>query len=435
MKRLFLSIGLLALFIFSAHAQNSNDQNQIIVIQKETSEDGSVTVKKKRFDKGEDPETYIEELKLNDNGEDKKLEFTVITDGSNPDDAETILFIRNGGKEEVVIKSNGNFDDDDFDFDFDFDFDDDNVNYEYNHKHKSNKALVGIYPEKVNEGVLITSLVYGGGARAAGMKAGDIMTSIDGKSLSNGTSLRQIMSDYQPGDVIAVDFLRGDQTMTTNVTLTERGKTETKNPCKVFIGVSLGSSHGEGIRISGIIDGWPAEEMALESGDRILAMDGVRVEDFDDLLVERNKHEAGDEFALTILRDGNSFEVDGQFKECPEDNGQVEPQIKTEPSPEPEQEPEIEFADNFSLELGGFNAYPNPTAGMLNIRFRGEPVPTVVTVADVTGQQLFQQSINDFDGYFAQEVNLSNGTPGVITVTVRQGDKVQTKQVILLSRA
>ena len=442
MKRLFLFFGLLTAFMLvmasGLQAQENSGQNQIIVIQKATNDDGSVTIKKKRFEPGDSPDKYFQELKLEDGGS-KKIELTVITDGENEDGAETMLLIRSGdGDEELIIKGSGDFDQEDFDFDFDFDDGENSFHFDHGNgtcSPKHSKALIGIYPERVENGVLVTSLVYGGGARAAGIEEGDVMTSIDGRSLSGDERLNEVMMDYRPGDVIAVEFLRDGQTMTTDVTLTERGKTNKRNPCKVFIGVSLGSSDGESIRISGIIDGWPAEDMALVPGDRIVAFDGVKVGGFDELLVQRNKHQAGDAFTMTILRDGETFVVDGQFKECPDEPEMVQPVPLPETAPEPEIGSDVEFTDNSLLDIGGFDAYPNPTAGMLNVRFRGEPVPTVVTVTDINGQLVFQEKVDDFDGYYSKEINLSKGTPGAMTVTVRQGGQVQSKQVVLLSRA
>lgn len=447
MRRIYLSLCLLAALFFVANssltAQETGTNNDIIVIQKVTTEDGTVTVKKKKFEPGQSPDKYIESLEM-DAGKHRKMELTLITDGdenADAEDAETIIFIRDGSNQEIIIKGQGDWEEgvNNFHFDNNFEFDfNSEYEYDYNHDHQvhvkvENRALLGVYPETSENGVLVESLVSGGGAEDAGMLSGDVMTAINGEAISTNDDLRRELAKYQPGDVVAVDFLRGDQSISTNVTLTERQKTlNHRDPCKVFIGVSLGSQGSvgrEGIGVVGIISGWPAEEAGIQRGDRILTLNDVEVNTFNELLVERNKNQPGDYFTLTINREGEILQVDAQFRECPKDEPAEE--ILEEETPEPEAPIEI----NNRLELGEFTAYPNPTAGDLNVRFQGEAVPTTLTITDINGKLVYQEKIESFDGYYSKEIDVTNGTPGTLTVTVNQEAKIQSMPVILLNRA
>ena len=171
----------------------------------------------------------------------------------------------------------------------------------------------------------------------------------------------------------------------------------------------------------------------MQAGDRILALDGVTVNSHDELLVERNKHEPGQFFTMTILRDGERLEVDAQFRECPKDEEEpVEETPVVEPTPEPAAP--IEITDN-QLELGEFTAFPNPTVGKLNVRFQAEALPTVVTVTDLNGKLVYREEVENFDGFYSKELDVSGGAPGTLMLTVTQEGKAQSKPIILLNRA
>ncbi len=57
-------------------------------------------------------------------------------------------------------------------------------------------------------GVLISSVAKGGPAEQAGLKVGDIITSIDGKPIKNGDDLVNIITARHPGSTVKVGYLR-----------------------------------------------------------------------------------------------------------------------------------------------------------------------------------------------------------------------------------
>jgi len=58
-----------------------------------------------------------------------------------------------------------------------------------------------------SSGVTIAGTVAGSAANAAGFVAGDVITSIDGQSVTTGTDLQTILLTKKPGDTIHVDYL------------------------------------------------------------------------------------------------------------------------------------------------------------------------------------------------------------------------------------
>ncbi len=70
--------------------------------------------------------------------------------------------------------------------------------------------------------------------------------------------------------------------------------------------------------------------------------------------------------------------------------------------------------------------WPNPTTGPINVSFQGDSKPLHLSVIDVTGRILYQESMADFDGYLTRAMNVT----GSVWVRAEQGDKVVVKQVI-----
>lgn len=74
-------------------------------------------------------------------------------------------------------------------------------------------------------GVLISSIAKGGPAEQAGLKVGDIITSIDGKPIKDGDELVSIISAMHPGSSAKVGYVRSGKQDTASVTIADRTKT------------------------------------------------------------------------------------------------------------------------------------------------------------------------------------------------------------------
>lgn len=71
------------------------------------------------------------------------------------------------------------------------------------------------------QGALVVSIISGGAASQAGLKRGDIIVSVDNRPVSNVLSLSDTLLDKDLGDVVAVQFYRGNQLQTVKVKLGE----------------------------------------------------------------------------------------------------------------------------------------------------------------------------------------------------------------------
>lgn len=90
------------------------------------------------------------------------------------------------------------------------------------------------------------------------------------------------------------------------------------DPCRVFIGVGTSRTEG-GLKVDYTVDNTPATASGIKAGDIIQALDGVQVRSQGELERERDKHQQGDSFTMTILRNGQQQTVNARFKECSEE--------------------------------------------------------------------------------------------------------------------
>ena len=68
----------------------------------------------------------------------------------------------------------------------------------------------------------MADVTAGSGAEVAGLRNGDVITSIDGKEVKAAEDVTSAVSAHKPGDEIKVTFLRGDETTEVTVKLGER---------------------------------------------------------------------------------------------------------------------------------------------------------------------------------------------------------------------
>jgi putative serine protease PepD len=71
----------------------------------------------------------------------------------------------------------------------------------------------------VSGGLFVAGVVAGSPAEQAGLQAGDIITSIDGKQATSNIQLQEVTLTKNPGDTVELEYLRGGRTEKTTVTL------------------------------------------------------------------------------------------------------------------------------------------------------------------------------------------------------------------------
>lgn len=438
-----------------AQQESTNDQNnQIVIIKKYTDEDGTTTIEK--IVKDGDGINMIDIQGLRDELNESLEDIQIDVDEIN---GETIIKIENLG-EEIQNAIHEGLEDVEWNFD-----DNDHNHITIKSSCGSKKPFLGVVINNTNGerdgGIRISEVVNNSAAEAAGLEEGDILSAINGKRVDDFEDLSDVLGQFEIDDEVTIDYSRNGQALQTNATLKAKRQNNNhsynynynynngsgnhnnfwsnragRNACKPFIGVYLGGTRSGGIKVSGVIDGTPAEEVDMERGDIIVAINDVEVSTFGELLAERDKHSAGDYFTLSFLRDGNLTEVEAQFPACDDEET---------PASERNQAPTIEMPQNFNtapsrqpssqvntLQLQEMRTFPNPTDGDINIQFRGEAVPTVVTITDATGREIMRETMNNFNGTYNEVISLKNdAAPGTLSVTIRQGNQIYSEQIIL----
>lgn len=87
---------------------------------------------------------------------------------------------------------------------------------------KARRTVIGaevMTGESTVVGARLQSVQPAGPAAAAGLKAGDVVTRLDGHPLEDGVGLIAMVRKYAPGSVVAVEYRRGGTTASTSVTL------------------------------------------------------------------------------------------------------------------------------------------------------------------------------------------------------------------------
>ncbi len=311
-----------------------------------------------------------------------------------------------------------------------------------------------------NLGISLSEIVAGSAAEAAGLQANDIINSINGQAVKTADELTDEIQKSKAGDQIKVGLLRDGQPLEIEATLKAREHTARSyhwnsnrgahhsfgdrsdfkvKSCKPFIGVYLNLSDSEetGIKVRRVIPNTPADEVNLQIGDIITAIDQVEVNNHGALVIERDKHQAGDQFTLTYLREGVSQTVNATFPACEENTLRSNTKVIIIEADEKEINAEEALPNDpfliqeSTLSLNDFNSYPNPTDGLVTLRFSAAAKPTVITVTDIAGREIFREDLNTFDGIYKQQIDLSNASEGTLLLNIRQEDQIFTDKIIL----
>ena len=312
----------------------------------------------------------------------------------------------------------------------------------------SERPILGIYVDEFSDakGLTISDVSADKGAAAAGLKSGDVITSVEGKPITNAPALRDALSSFKAGDKVTVQYLRNGSPATAVVSLSTAQNIYSWNverdPCAVFIGVYTSDRgvDGQGVRVTGIIEDTPAKLSGVLAGDVILALDDAPVNNHLELRQERDKHKPGELFTLSVMRNGTYLEIEAQFKSCDQTAQEAKTPVeevvvmeeKEAATPAQETTPQLNL--DTQLKLDAWSMYPNPTFGLLNVRFQGEAVPTILQISDLAGKVIYREALNQFDGYYDQQLNLNGTIPGTYILTVQQGDKALSKKVVLMPK-
>lgn len=212
-------------------------------------------------------------------------------------------------------------------------------------------------------GVRIETVVPDSPADKAGLKAHDILETLNDQILFNAPQLAALVRSFAPGDKATLAFIRQGDRQTVNVAL---GETEiapaskslfdvwdgTKGPGDLggffrnphdkalipdvviqppgkpsaYLGVELGRvepalatqlglQDAAGALVNMVVDDSPAAKAGLKQHDIVVKVDDKTVQDPADLSARIGKHKKGDKVTLTVIRGGKPTEIEATLSE------------------------------------------------------------------------------------------------------------------------
>ena len=133
-------------------------------------------------------------------------------------------------------------------------------------------------------GAFVSEVLPKSAAAKAGIKAGDILVSVDGKPVSSFAELRAKGGTTAPGKTLKVGLLRDGKPQEVSVTLdnSESASTNAETLSPALQGVSLSNgalpTGDKGVTVENVDKGSTAAQIGLQKGDVIIGVNRQRVD-------------------------------------------------------------------------------------------------------------------------------------------------------------
>tara|TARA_X000000368_G_scaffold409572_1_gene391704 strand:+ start:4798 stop:6189 length:1392 start_codon:yes stop_codon:yes gene_type:complete len=197
------------------------------------------------------------------------------------------------------------------------------------------RSFLGIYMQDINEdlydtmdlqsrkGTIVSDIVEGSPADKSGLESGDVITNFEGKEITNGAELKNLVSSASPGSEITLTIMRDGKTEDIAVILEERLGTEmtsANSPYNEF-GLSIMdvtdelidkydiqrsmNSDIQGIVVIDIEENSIAEESGMQEGDLITRVGRQKISNINMFENQISKYDE-DEKILLLVKRGNA---------------------------------------------------------------------------------------------------------------------------------
>jgi serine protease Do len=138
---------------------------------------------------------------------------------------------------------------------------------------------------KSDKGAIVAEAMPGTPAAEAGIKAGDVITKLNGQVVADASDLTRRVGSFKPSDKVELTYLRNGDEKTAQITLADQ-KNETvakadgsqaKEPGALGIQIAPAKDGDKGVQIVGVDPNGTAAEQGLAQGDIILDVAGKPV--------------------------------------------------------------------------------------------------------------------------------------------------------------
>ena len=130
------------------------------------------------------------------------------------------------------------------------------------------------------QGALVSQVVDGSAAEKAGIKAGDVITAINGKPVKDAAALRNAIGMMRIGEKVEVTLVRDGKPRTVTAVVAERDAAAEAAASGLHDGLQgadLADAQGGGVLIRAVAEGSPAAQRGLRANDVIVSVGRTRV--------------------------------------------------------------------------------------------------------------------------------------------------------------
>lgn len=137
---------------------------------------------------------------------------------------------------------------------------------------------------ETQRGAFVSEVLPGSAAAKAGIKPGDVLVSIDDKSVGSFAELRAKVGTTGPGKTIKIGVMRDGKPLDLTVTLetSDDISTDAKSLSPALQGATFSNgadkAGDKGVKIEDVTKGTPAAQVGLQKGDVIIGVNRERVE-------------------------------------------------------------------------------------------------------------------------------------------------------------
>ena len=175
-----------------------------------------------------------------------------------------------------------------------------------------NADLAKAFDVEAQQGAFISEVMADSAASKAGLKAGDVITALNGQKIRSFAELRAKVATTGAGKEIELTYLRDGKENNVKVTLQsdDQSKTNAKSLLPSLNGAEFANYDAKGVKgveITNVEKGSIAESRGFKKGDVIVGVNRKAVENLGELRKILDSKPSA--IALNVLRDGSNFYV------------------------------------------------------------------------------------------------------------------------------
>ncbi len=186
-------------------------------------------------------------------------------------------------------------------------------------------ANASFFNLKTATGAIVAQVAPDSPASNGGLKNGDVIDTVNGQKVEDGSALQVAVSELAPGTTIELGVLRNGSSQTVNVKLGEFHKSNEvasddnpAGPQKGKLGLAVAEltpdvrqqlhipSQVNGVAIQSVRPASPAEDAGLAPGDVILEVNRQAVPSAEQFVSTVRANSAGKDLLLTVWSKGNT---------------------------------------------------------------------------------------------------------------------------------